>query len=401
MAAFGPTPLLDGQFTRPNVFEIDLGAIAACTRELRATIGPNVRMFATLKANAYGYGLLPVARTVLAAGADALTVGNLESGVALRKAGIMAPIVVFAGNLPSERIVRLIEENELMPTLHDQQSLDTYARYAKRRIQVAVKVDVGAERIGVAVRAAAAYVQQISRHPQLELQVLNAHPAVPTKGRIDDVTAWQYQLFMDVLEQLERLGIMVPYRVFASTKVIRRSAGAMALNAVDPGAGLFASATADGGAGAQAFRALKSRLIQVRDVARTEYSEEAPFKLGADIRIGVIPLGYSDAMNRLHCGEVIVRGRRVPIAGEPSMEYTRIDLTGVEGAMVGDEVVIIGTQGGAYIAPDEVVLKQNAGRVANLAMEMRPSISRVYLGRMAQDAKRVVGAEAVARSKIV
>ena len=376
-----PAALPGGLFTRPNVFEIDLGAIAACTRQIRAAVGPNVRIFATLKANAYGYGLVPVAKTVLAAGADALTVGNVEAGIALRQAGVKAPIIVFAGNVPSEAIVRLIEEHSLMPTLHDQQSFDTYARHAKHKIQVAVKIDVGAERIGVPVRAAVAFLQDMSRHPLLQLQVLNVHPAVPVHGRIDDVTAWQYNEFMSVLEQLQGLGVVVPYRVFASTKVIRRSGGAMALNAIDPGAGLFAAPGHDGvSPGPQAFHALKTRLIQLRHVARTEYAEEAPFKLRPEMRVGVIPMGYSDGMNRLHCGSVLLRGRRIPIVGEPSMEYTRIDITDIGDAAVGDEVIIIGVQGEGMISPEEVVAKQGAGRVANLAMEMRPTVARVYLG---------------------
>lgn len=373
--------LPDGSFSRPNVFEIDLGAIAACTRHVRAAVGRDVRIFATMKANAYGYGLVPVARTVLAAGADALTVGNLESGIAVRQAGITAPVVVFAGNVPSAEIVRLVEQHGLIPTLHDQQSLDAYARHATRPLQVAVKIDSGAERIGVPMGEAVAFLQQLGRHPLLRLEVLNVHPAVPTKGRIDEVTAWQYNAFLDLLERLKGLSVQVPYRVFASTKVIRRSGGAMALNAIDPGAGLFSAPGADGTSqGPQAFHALKTRLIQVRRVVRAEFTEEAPFKLHPDMRVGVIPMGYSDGLNRLHGGSVLVRGRRVPIVGEPAMEYTRVDISDVDGAAVGDEVVIIGRQGEAFIAPDDVVDHQKAGRVANLAMEMRPSVGRVYLG---------------------
>jgi alanine racemase len=80
---------------RPNRFEIDLGAIAGLTRRIRAHVGPGITIFAALKCNAYGYGLIPVARTVLAAGADALSMVDPANAIALRQGGVRAPILVY------------------------------------------------------------------------------------------------------------------------------------------------------------------------------------------------------------------------------------------------------------------------------------------------------------------
>ena len=88
----------------------------------------------------------------------------------------------------------------------------------------------------------------------------------------------------------------------------------------------------------------------------------------------------STAISRLCHPRRSKRGRRVPILGAPSLEYTRIDLTGVPGAEVGDEVVIIGEQDGTRIAPEEVVTSQCAARISDLALEVRESIPRLYLG---------------------
>ena len=88
------------RFARPNTFEIDLGAVARCVERIRRRIGPEIHFIATLKANAYGYGLLPVARTVLASGADALSLVSLDDAIRLRQAGIEAPILVYAGAVP-------------------------------------------------------------------------------------------------------------------------------------------------------------------------------------------------------------------------------------------------------------------------------------------------------------
>jgi alanine racemase len=96
------------------------------------------------------------------------------------------------------------------------------------------------------------------------------------------------------------------------------------------------------------------------------------------MRIGVFPLGRSDGMETLSVDHVLVRGRRAPILVRPSLEHTRIDLSDIDDAKVGDEVVIIGRQGSAEIKPDDVTerLKMDPGE---LAVGLRGSISRRYL----------------------
>jgi alanine racemase len=370
----------NGRFARPNTFEIDLGAVARCVQQIRVRIGPDIYFIGTLKANAYGYGLIPAAKAVIAAGADALSLVSLDDAIALRRAGIQAPILVYAGTVPAKSIVTAFEKHDLIPTLHSDESLAAFARYASRPLDVAVKVDVGQERIGVPAEQAVAFVKTVAQHPKLRVRILNTHPSVTGKGRSADVLQWQYQRFVSVCDELEQAGIKIPFKVVASSKILRMTGRAMTLNAVDPGAALFSSLDpAQSNERHQPFRALKSRLIQVRNVFRSEFPEEAPFRLAPDMRIGVAPIGYSDGAHRLNCGEVLVRGKRVPILGSPALEYTRIDLTQVPAAAVGDDVVIIGGQEGNRIDPEEVVQKQAAARVSDLALEVRPTITRVYV----------------------
>lgn len=367
-------------YARPNIFEIDLGAVARCVREIRACIGPDIHFIATLKSNAYGYGLLPVARTVLAAGADAISLVSLDDAIRLRQTGIAAPILVYAGSVPDERIVAAVEAHRLIATLHSEESLAAFARHAKRAVDVAVKVDVGQERIGVPAPTAVAFIQQVARHPRLRLRIVNAHPNVPGGGRSEECLAWQYRRFVEVCERLERAGVSVPLKVLASSKILRLTGTSMVLNGADPGAALFASLRAgDADEAMQPFRGLKSRLIQVRAIHRSEFVAEAPVRVYPGLRMGVIPIGYSDGVHRLHAGEVLLRGTRVPVLGSPSLEYTRLDVTQVPSAAVGDEVVIIGRQGEDRIAPEESVRKQAAARVSDLALEVRASVPRRYV----------------------
>ncbi len=371
----------DETLVRPNRFEIDLSAVARCVRAVRQTIGPSIHFFATLKANAYGYGLLPAAKTVIAAGADAISLVSLDDAVRLREAGIRVPILVYAGNVPAEHIVRAAENHDLIATLHSEESLAVFARHARKEIKVAVKVEVGPERIGIPAEDAVRFVKAVTASGKLRMHVLNAHPNVPAKGRYEEALAWQFQRYLDACTAIEQAGITVPFKVVASSKVLRLAGQSMALNAVDPGAALFSALNPnDPSDEYQPFHALKSHLIQVRNVSRTAFLDEAPFRIKAGMRIGIIPIGYSDGMHRLHCGEVLVRGTRVPILAAPALEYTRIDLTTLPTASVGDEVMIIGAQEGSRITPDEVVIKQGASRVPDLALEVRQSIPRIYLG---------------------
>jgi alanine racemase len=366
---------------RPNVFEINLGAVANCTRRLRSHVGLETYFFATLKANAYGYGLIPVARMVLSSGADAVSLANLDDAIRLRRAGIKAPILVFAGYLPGEQAVRSMEKYDLIPSIYNEECLATFTRFSRQPLEVAVKVDVGPERIGVPAEQAAAFIQCVMRQGNLRVKVVHAHPSLRPGARAGECLEWQYQRFLRALAELRRAGVDVPLRVFASSKVLKASGHSMLLSAVDPGAALFTPLSGTASEEDEPFFRLKSRIIQVREVTRDQFLEEAPFKVAPGMRIGIIPFGYSDGLHRLHCGEVLVHGSRVRILGSPALEYCRIDLTGIADTRVGDEVVIVGRQGQQRISPQEVLQAQGAARVPDLALELKGAVSRRYLQR--------------------
>src|SRR5260370_11153286 len=133
---------------RPTRFEIDLGAIAQFTRNIRGLVGDDVTIFAALKCNAYGFGLVPVARTMLAAGGDALSPVDRANAIELRRAGITAPILVYPGSVATPEAVRAVQAFDLIPSLIDLPSAALYSRPATKTLRVAVKVDIGQERLG-------------------------------------------------------------------------------------------------------------------------------------------------------------------------------------------------------------------------------------------------------------
>lgn len=365
---------------RPNRFTIDLQVVAANTRTIRRHIGSRARFIATVKADAYGFGLLPVARTVLAAGADSLSVVRLEDAVALRDAGIDCPVILYAGHLIGEDYVRLIERYTLTPSIHDRHSLEAITSFATQPIGCAIKVECGQERLGVPAEDLARFVQGAVATGRIRIDMINAHPHVIDGN--SDYLRWQFGRFAAACRAAQPYCERPPACIFASSRVL--AAGPeMQMSGVDPGQALFqlpeALATSRDALDRTPFLSLSSRLIHAFDVRRTSYRNESPVPVGPGARIGIVPIGYGDGLVQLNAGLALVRGRRLPLASAPSVEYARIDLSSCPEAAVGDEVVFVGHQDGDCLSPQEVMRHTGIARVTNLALQVGRAIPRHYL----------------------
>ena len=368
---------MSASYLRPNFVEIDLAAIRRCTQLIRKAIGPSVKFFGTLKANGYGFGLVPVAKTVLAAGADAISLISLADAIALREAGISAPILLYAGVPYDGESVRAIERYRIIPTLHDEASFDALLATVTDQLDCAIKIDAGNERIGVASDSAGDYITRVARSGTLRVAIVNTHPSITAGADADECLQWQFERFDRACRDAEAKGVRIPLRVMASSRVLRMTK-AMNLDGVDPGQALFTPLEGSA-ADAQPLAKLRTSLLEVKSVDRSEFAGQAPFGGRTPKRLGVVPIGYSDGIHRLNAGAVLVGGKRTPLLGVPAIEYTRIDLTDVPQAKAGDEVVFIGAQGGDRITPEEVIAHTKAGRLTDLACEIRPGIQRIYL----------------------
>ena len=361
---------------RPTVLEVDLDAAAANVRAVRQLVGPGRKIFAVVKADGYGHGAAELGAVFAAHGADALAVADLGEGIRLRQRGITAPIVVYPNSLP-EAAPEAIGHG-LIPTLVDLESARAYAAAAAGPCDVFVKIDVGLERLGVPAEQAVKTVAAMVELPRLRLAGLCAHPH---DGDDPAYAEWQLGRFTAVVDELEARGIRVPIRLLAASPFVLKFPRTY-LNAVDPGRMLY-GITFPGEPSPvtlrPTLRALRSRIIALKEVQpRERFAELAPFPLTAPMRLGVIPMGSADGLLWLHAGRVLVRGRAVPIVAGPSLEHTRIDLTEVPDAQVGDEVVIIGRQGDAEITAAEVATRHGLG-LHHVATTVGPRVTRVYL----------------------
>jgi len=358
------------QHRRPNRLEIDSGSVTGRVAALRRRVGSQVKIFAALKADGYGFGTLPMARAALAGGAEALSLIDRAEAIALREAGIDAPILLYAGAPIDADAVAAAETFRLILTVLSTRRIDVVARHARAPVELAIKLEVGPERIGVLPEQLIAMADRIGHDPDLSLAIVNAHPTFRDEAP-DSVVQEQFRRFVEALVGLQKAGVAMPMRLFASSKTLDRFSG-MELDAIDPGQYLFADTTER-----PIIRSLRTVLTQVRPVTRDFAPEHAPFDTGEVRRVGVVPFGKVDGGGRCHASEVLVHGRRVPILGAPSLEYMRVDLSAIDDADEDDEVVLIGRQGGAQISLAEACAAQGA-TPSDIAMTIGPAVLRTW-----------------------
>jgi alanine racemase len=362
---------------RPTTLVVDLDAAAANVRAVRQMVGAGRKIFAVVKADGYGHGAAELGAVFLAHGADALAVADLAEGIRLRQRGIAAPVLVYPNALPGAAPEALA--HGLTPALVDLEGARAYAEAATGPCDVFVKVDVGLERLGVPAEQAVKVIAAMLELPRLRLAGLCAHPHAPD-GADPAYAEWQLGRFTAVVDELEARGVRVPIRLLAASPFVLRFPQTY-LNAVDPGRMLY-GITFPGETSPvplrSTLRALTTRIIALKELMpRARFADQAPFPVTAPMRLGVIPMGSADGLAWLHAGRVLVRGRAVPLVGGPSLEHTRIDLTSVPDARVGDEVVIIGRQGEAEITVAEVAEHHGLG-LHHVATTVGARVTRVY-----------------------
>ncbi|MGH2706598.1 MAG: alanine racemase [Actinomycetota bacterium] len=366
----------------PVWVEVDLGSVRRNVERVRSMLSPGTRLLAVVKANAYGHGDVPVARAAVAGGADWLGVARPNEGAALRAAGIDVPILLLAE--PTPRAVHQVPELGLVPTVYTirtARALSDSAITSGRRLAVHVKVDTGMHRYGVPLPEVAGFFDQVTKLPGLEVQGIWSHFAC-AEDVLNPYTKEQHERFLDVLDELGP-------RANGLMRHLANSAGAITfpeahLDMVRCGIvvyGIHPSPALRDRIDLEPALSFKSRVGYARRLPAGEaLSYGQRFQLPRTATVATIPCGYADGLPRAltNTGEVLIRGRRFRISGAVTMDHFLVD-AGDREIEEGDEVVILGRQGGEEILADEI-----AQRLGTIPYEVVCAISarvpRVYRG---------------------
>ena len=357
---------------RPCWMEIDLAALSHNLRVLRSRLAADTRVIAALKGDAYGHGIGPVARCLAEGGVETLATGSLRDALSIRAAGVETPILMFAGPLP-EGMPALLEHG-FTPTVHDWTSARAISAAAKQPTPVYVKVDSGLGRLGGPVAQAHAFIREVRELDGVVVEGVYTHLSFHDEvGR--EWARERYAEFDALLESLESDGIRVPVTQALASSALLAGLSSRA-NAVCPGALLYgmspvAEHVAVSGDYRPVVRAIKSRLIHIGE----------PGQPHRPARVGVIPVGLADGYQAVRSDApacALLRGHRVPLAGV-SLEYIVLDLSDVDDARVGDEVVLLGESGSKRILLSDLAAWQGAAPHAVL-MSFEGRLRARYLG---------------------
>src|SRR6202041_1251391 len=348
--------------TRPTWAEVSLVALRENFRTVQKHVGAGITVCAVVKADAYGHGAVECSRALEAEGASWLGVTSLDEAIPLREAGIQSNILLMTGFWRGEEseIVRL----RLTPTVWEPwhiEALENASASGNVRQAVHLKVDTGMGRLGVSLDELPAMLKALAAAPHLVLEGLSTHLA---SSEIMDApsVAEQERRFEKALHMVREAGFDPPLLHMANTSALisRRETWN---NMVRPGVALYgyylpfqrAGREVSGGTLRLAVNPVltwKTRILSMRHFAANQpLGYGGTYETQAPTHVAVLPVGYADGYNRQlsNRGRVIVRDHYAPIVGSISMDLTLVDVTGIPGIAVGDEVILLGTSDGLSV----------------------------------------------------
>ena len=375
--------------------EIDLDALANNYRRVREAADPKARVCCVVKADGYGHGALRISAELQSLGADWFAVSNLEEALQLRRGGIERPILVL-GFTPPEEAAALSEGNisQCVYSTDYAEKLSLCAGAVGVKVKIHAKIDTGMSRLGF-------YFQDIFRDEAAIDEVIRAcslpglipegvfsHFAVSDEGKEGDAfTMRQFGCFKEMSEALVRAGVggdKPPLRHCANSAAVF-DYPLSHLDMVRAGVvlyGLYPSGQLRARPDLRPVLSLRSVVSHVKTLlpgATVSYGRK--FTAEHEMRVATVPVGYADGYPRaLGPGgaAVLIRGQRCPVIGRICMDQLMADVSGVEGAAMGDRVTLIGRDGGEEITAGEV-----AGWEGTINYEVVCALSkrvpRVYL----------------------
>ena len=367
---------------RPTQVEVNLIRLTANYRAIQAHVAPAAVM-PILKANAYGHGLVEVARHMQSLGAPYLGVAFLEEGILLREAGVTTPILVLGGIIGNQ--VPLFLEHDLTLTASSMEKLGQIEEAARAMgvwAKVHLKIDTGMERIGVHYYSAVDLLEASLAGEHFEVEGIFSHFA---NADAADLAYSRLQLdrFHAVLDFYESRGLPRPTLRHMANSAAIAGFPASRLDMVRAGIllyGVYPSADVPRTIDVRPALSWKSRVVYFKVV-----QPEHPVSYGSTwqsdrlVRVVTVPVGYGDGYFRSMSGraEVIIRGKRYPVVGRVCMDQLMVNIEW-ETAYNGDEVILIGqAENGATITVEE--LAEWAGTIPwEILTNVNTRVPRIY-----------------------
>lgn len=342
----------------PCWIEVDLDAIHHNVNAIKSLLSPGCQVMAVVKSQAYGHGMVPVARAALEAGATWLGVSRVREAVQLRNADLFSRILILGPVAKAE--IPTIVDYDLTATVVSEDTAEKLSESAVavgRKVPIHIKIDTGLGRYGVPFEQARELARLVAGLPGLRLEGLYSHFAT-ADDEDGSYSVAQLESFNEACEELEREGLSFPLVHIAA------SGGALGvsnshLNLVRLGLSLYGLYPASHMAGrlqllpALSMHSYVARVFDLRPGQSVGYGRT--FVASRATLAALVPVGYADGLPRSHSnrGYVLIDEQRAPIIGRVSMDQCVVDISECGAVEVGDPVVVIGRQGQECISCDE------------------------------------------------
>jgi alanine racemase len=328
---------------RPSRVEINLQNLEKNIRNARGKLG-NKKLLAVVKADAYGHGAVAVSSRATAMGIDFLGVGIVEEGIELRNAGIQTPIIILAQEL-KERCGEIVLFN-LIPTVCSRDFLESLEREGERqnkKVSIFMKVDTGMGRYGVSADEFIYFIKQIKNMNFIELAGVMSH--FPVADSDKEFTQEQVNKFNELMKVSSSLGIEIPVKSMANSAAFLLYENSL-FNMVRLGLLLYGISPVEGinPSGYEPVMTVKSKISFIKTIPPGHsVSYSRTFIADKPTTVATVPLGYADGYDRAlsNKGWMMVHGEKAPVIGNVTMDTTMIDVTHIQEAKIGDEVIVM------------------------------------------------------------
>lgn len=346
---------------RSTYIDIDLDAIGHNFQALARLTREKTKLMAVVKADAYGHGALEVSKACCSAGADYLAVAILEEGIFLRENGLKTPILIL-GATPAQRAGEVVNYDLTQEVSSPElvKALAASARAAKKQAKVHVKIETGMNRLGAVPGGDLNDLIASLKAHRHDLNVEGAFSHFAKADAQDKAyAADQYEVFEAGIKALTDAGFSPLLKHIANSAAII-DLPQMNLDMVRQGISLYGYFPSREVRQTVDLRPALSWITHIAHLKKVPAGSAigygCTYTAEQEATIATLPVGYADGYPRLlsNRGHVLVRGRRAPIVGRICMDQLMVDVTGIPGAALGDEAVLIGAQAGQRISADDL-----------------------------------------------
>lgn len=346
--------------------EVNRQAIEHNLRQFKKLIGPNTLLMPVIKANAYGHGLLEVAKICQQSReVDRICVVNLDEALEVVNNNIKKPVIILSFyELDKEKIKIAIKKKVIFPVYRKDQInfLQKIAADLKTKVKIHLKIDIGTTRVGILPKESLKFAKKIVVCPNLKLEGIWSHFASSETDR--KFTLKQQRCFEEVVNTLEKNKIKIPLKHLAcsASTILHKKSHFNAIRLGLSTYGLYPDQSSKKIINLRPALSLNTKIIQIKTVPKnTKIGYGGSFITNKLTTIAVLPVGYWDGIDRRlsNHGEVLINGQKCPIRGRICMNLMMVEVTKVKNIKTGQIATIIGKQKKEKITADDIAKNIN------------------------------------------